>query len=108
MAVTDPCTAQTSATFLQQLRTRFTGPLIMVWNNGPAHRGDALRAYLATPDLQLRLVRLPAYSPDFNADEAIWDWGAMKSRPTPAWAATIRFVRGWDSSSAGWLNARPR
>ena len=37
-------------------------------------RRIALRTYLATPDLQLRLVRLPAYSPDFNADEAIWDW----------------------------------
>jgi len=35
---------------------------------------DALRTYLATPDLDLRLVRLPAYSPDFNADEAIWAW----------------------------------
>ena len=26
------------------------------------------------PDLRLRLVRLPAYSPDFNPDEAIWGW----------------------------------
>ena len=33
-----------------------------------------MRAYLATPDLGLRLVNLPGYSPDFNADEAIWDW----------------------------------
>ncbi len=33
-----------------------------------------MRAYLGTPDLRLRLVALPAYSPDFNADEAIWDW----------------------------------
>ena len=24
--------------------------------------------------MNLRLVALPAYSPDFNADEAIWDW----------------------------------
>jgi len=32
------------------------------------------RAYLATPNLQLRLVALPGYSPDFNLDEAIWDW----------------------------------
>ena len=42
--------------------------------NGPAHRGEAIRSYLATPDLHLRLVALPAYSPDFNADEAVWDW----------------------------------
>ena len=67
-------TAETSAAFLRQLRAHHAEPLIVIWDNGPAHGGDALRAYLATPDLRLRLVRLPAYSPDFNADEAIWDW----------------------------------
>ena len=46
----------------------------MIWDNSPVHRGDALRAYLATPGLRLRLVSLPSYSPDFNADEAIWGW----------------------------------
>lgn len=74
MEVPEHCTAETSAAFLQQLRARFVEPLIVVWDNGPAHRGDALRTFLATPDLKLRLVCLPAYSPDFNADEAIWDW----------------------------------
>ena len=34
----------------------------------------SLRDYLKTPELNLRLVPLPGYSPDFNADEAIWDW----------------------------------
>jgi hypothetical protein len=33
-----------------------------------------LRAYLATPQVRLRLVRLPVYSPDLNADEHIWGW----------------------------------
>ena len=66
--------AATSVTFLRQLRANHPGPLIVIWDNGPAHGGDALCAYLATPDLDLRLVRLPAYSPDYNADEAIWDW----------------------------------
>jgi transposase len=74
MAVTENSTAETSAAFLQQLRTKHSGPPIMIWDNGPAHRGPAMRAYLAMPDLDLRLVALPAYSPDFNADEAIWDW----------------------------------
>jgi transposase len=46
----------------------------VIWDNGPAHRGKAIREYLATPDLQLRLVALPPYSPDFNPDEAIWQW----------------------------------
>jgi transposase len=66
--------AATSVTFLRQLRANHPEPLIVIWDNGPAHGGDALRAYLATPDLHLQLVRLPAYSPDYNADEAIWGW----------------------------------
>jgi transposase len=74
MEVSDTCTAETSAAFLQHLRTQHPEMLIVIWDNSPAHRGDALRTYLATPDLQLRLVALPGYSPDFNADEAIWDW----------------------------------
>jgi transposase len=66
--------AETSARFLRQLRMNHPEPLIAIWDNGPAHSGEALRSYLATPNLRLRLVRLPAYSPDFNADEAIWGW----------------------------------
>ena len=54
----------------------------MIWDNAPAHRGEALREYLRTPCLGLRLVNpvsstgqaLPGYSPDFNGDEAIWGW----------------------------------
>lgn len=68
------CTAETSAAFLRQLRANHPEPLIVIWDNGPAHRGEPIRALLATPELRLRLVALPGYSPDFNADEAIWDW----------------------------------
>lgn len=66
--------AETSVAFLQHLRARHSEPLIIIWDNAPAHGGDPLRAYLATPDVRFRLVRLPAYSPDFNADEHIWGW----------------------------------
>jgi transposase len=74
MEVDGNCTAETSAAFLRQLRANHPEALIVIWDNGPAHRGEALRALLATPDLRLRLVNLPGYSPDYNADEAIWDW----------------------------------
>ena len=46
----------TSVAFLRQLRAQHTEPLTVIWDNSPAHRGDALRAYLATPNLNLRLV----------------------------------------------------
>ena len=67
-------TAATSTTFLRQLRGIHPEPLVVIWDNGPAHRGKAIREYLTTPDLNLQLVPLPAYSPDFNGDEAIWNW----------------------------------
>ena len=71
MPVEGNTTAETSVAFLQQLRERHAEPLIVIWDNGPAHHGPEVRAYLATPNLRLRLVPLPGYSPDFNPDEAI-------------------------------------
>ncbi len=66
--------AGTSPAFLEQLRRRHSGLLNVIWDNAPAHRGEAMREYLRTPGLGLRLVNLPGYSPDFNADEAVWGW----------------------------------
>ena len=74
MTVTENCSAATSVAFLRQLRQQHREPLIVIWDNGPAHHGPELAEYLTTPDLNLRLVALPSYSPDFNPDEAIWDW----------------------------------
>ena len=81
----------TSAAFLRQLRKQHAGSLTVIWDNSPAHRGDVLRAYLATPGLRLRLVNpvsstgqaLPGYSPDFNADEAIWNWVRQEVTANP-------------------------
>ena len=66
--------ADPAVAFLRRLRATHPEPLIVIWDNGPAHGGQSLRDSLTTPDLHLRLVRLPAYSPDFNGDEAIWGW----------------------------------
>ena len=66
--------SRTSAAFLERLRQRHSGPLDVIWDNAPAHRGEAVREYLRTPGLGLRLMNLPGYSPDFNADEAVWGW----------------------------------
>ncbi len=43
--------AETSTAFLKQLREKHSGPLNVVWDNAPAHHGDAVRTYLATPRL---------------------------------------------------------
>lgn len=74
MEITANSTAETSVVFLHRLQSQYQKPLIVIWDNGPAHHGEAIRDYLKRPGLNLRLVALPGYSPDFNADEAIWDW----------------------------------
>ena len=72
----------TSVAFLTQLKEKHPGPLRVIWDNAPAHRGEAVREYLRTPELELRLVNLPGYSPDFNADEAIWGWAREEATGT--------------------------
>ena len=46
----------TSAAFLERLRQRHSGPLVVIWDNEPAHRREAVREYLRTPCPGLRLV----------------------------------------------------
>ena len=66
--------AVASRDFLAGLRKHVASPLVVIWDNSPAHRGEAIREFLRTPGLDLRLVALPAYSPDGGADKAIWKW----------------------------------
>jgi transposase len=74
MTVLGNTNAETSVAFIKQLREKHREPLVVIWDNGPAHHGPEMREYLTTPNLNLRLVAWPGYSPDFNPDEAIWDW----------------------------------
>ena len=62
----------TSAAFLRQVRASPIGPLVVIWDTGPAHGGDAVRDASAPPGLALRPVRLPAYRPDCTPAEASW------------------------------------
>ena len=74
MEVEGNSNGESSVAFLIRLREGHAGPWKVTWDNAPSHRGQALREYLPTPGLELGLVNLPGYSPDFNADEAIWGW----------------------------------
>ena len=63
MEIAGNSNAETSTAFLQQLRENHPGPLVVIWDNGPAHRGEAIRSYLATPDLHLRFGSLTGLQP---------------------------------------------
>ena len=100
--------AGTSAAFLMQLRQRHSGSLKVVWDNAPVHRGEAVREYLRTPGLGLRLVNLPGSSPDFNSDEAIWGWRERKPPAVCAWRPGRRFINGSETSWRAWLTGKRR
>lgn len=101
MLVTDNCNAETSTIFLRQLRAKYTEPLIVIWDNSPAHRGPEIREYLTTPNLRLRLVALPAYSPDLNPDEAVWDWAREEVTANTCFGTAAKVQEKMDSFFAG-------
>ena len=101
MPVEGNTNAETSVAFLQLLREKYSGLLIVIWDNGPAHRGEAMRTYLTTPKLQLRLVALPAYSPDFNPDEAIWEWVREEVTANTCFGTTAKVREKVDAFFAG-------
>ncbi len=78
MLVESNCTAETSAAFLRQVRAHHSEPLGILWDNGPAHHGEALRVYLATPDLHLRLIPLPGFSPISTPTRRSGVWSGTK------------------------------
>ncbi len=100
--------AATSVVFLKQLRDKHPEPLIVIWDNGPAHHGPEIRAYLTTLDLQLRLVALPGYSPDFNPDEAIWDWIREDVTANTCFGTAANVREQVDAFFAGLAEPRPR
>jgi putative transposase len=60
-------------TFLRDLLRHLRGKVIVVWDGGTNHRGEAVRAFLRR-NKRLWLERLPAYAPDLNPVEAVWSW----------------------------------
>ena len=100
----------TSEAFLRQLRERHPGPLNVIWDNAPAHRGEAVREYLRTPGLALRLV-----NPRFHEGRLCRatvrtstpmrrSGAGLERRPpeTCAWGPRLWCRRGSATSSAGW------
>jgi transposase len=47
-------------------------PVILLWDNLPAHHSLAMRAWVATQHQWLQVEYLPAYAPDLNPVEGLW------------------------------------
>ena len=63
--------------FLQRLRhdaaQRGSGPVFVIVDGHPVHRATAVDEFVRSTDGALRLYRLPAYSPQLNPDEWVWN-----------------------------------
>lgn len=85
--------------FLRQLK-RFVGgqPVILIWDGLPAHRSYEMSAFLRSQHDWIQVERLPAYAPDLNPTEGVWN--NIKSRemanlcPELMQEATSAFRRG--------------
>ena len=59
--------------FLKHVLTSIPGDILFIWDGLPAHRSQAIKDFLATPQAKrLTLLQLPAYAPELNPQEGIW------------------------------------
>jgi transposase len=59
--------------FLEHLLREVSGRLVVIWDGAPIHRSQVIRDFLAHGAAQrLHLERLPAYAPELNPGEGLW------------------------------------
>lgn len=66
-------TAGSVVEYLRDLLKHRRGTVVVVWDRGPNHTGEAIRRFLSR-NRRLRLEMLPAWAPDHNPVEAVWSW----------------------------------
>jgi len=64
-----------SVYFLKHLLRQTESKLLVIWDGSPIHRNQYVKDYLSNGAAkQIHLERLPAYAPDLNPDEGVWDY----------------------------------
>ena len=59
--------------FLEHLLREVPGRMVIVWDGAPIHRSRVIQQFLARGAAQrLHLERLPAYAPELNPGEGLW------------------------------------
>jgi transposase len=59
--------------FLEHLLREVPGQMVVIWDGAPIHRSRIIKEFLATGAAQrLHLERLPAYAPELNPGEGLW------------------------------------
>ena len=67
-------TGETVVAFLRQLLRQLPGKVVVVWDGASIHRCQEVKDFLATGAAKrLQLERLPAYAPELNPAEGVWN-----------------------------------
>ncbi len=61
--------------FLRHLLRHIPGKLLVLWDRAPIHRSKVVKKFLAQGAAKrIHLEQLPAYAPELNPDEGIWNY----------------------------------
>jgi transposase len=73
MVVPGRLTAVKFCIFLRRLLHNAPGPVFLIVDGHPTHRAAAVKQFVQATEGKLRLFTLPAYSPELNPDELVWN-----------------------------------
>lgn len=60
--------------FLQLLLRKIPGKLLVIWDGAPIHRSNVIKNFLSAGGApRIHLERLPAYAPELNPQEGVWN-----------------------------------
>lgn len=85
MVFTQSFTAAVMIEFLSRLIRQSNRPVFLIVLGHPVHRSKKVNAWLAQHAEQIRLYRLPAYSPELNPDELL-----NQDTNRTLWAAAVQ------------------
>lgn len=98
----EPLTGCESVVFLRHLLQHAGDKLLVIWDGSPIHRAAPVKSFLAEGGTKaVHLEQLPAYAPDLNPDEGVWQHlkrvemrnlccSDLRHLRTELWLATMR------------------
>jgi len=73
MTVKGKLTTDRFIEFLERLLKNQNAPVFLIVDGHPVHRSARVKAFVEATDGRLKLFHLPAYSPELNPDEQVWN-----------------------------------
>jgi len=58
--------------FLKYFLKHIRGPVVLLWDGGRQHRSQVVKKFLGQ-NPRLHVHRFPAYAPELNPDEFVWN-----------------------------------